>query len=124
MVATTKVGERVFFRQKREGLEEFMEGEADRIDYDGKADVVRLVGKAVLRRMRGAVLADESTGNLIVFNNTTETMNINGQSATASAPSQRVRMMISPKTDKNAPPTGGVPAPVLRSTTQTEVRQP
>lgn len=124
MVATTKAGDRVFFRQKREGLDEFMEGEADRIDYDGKADVVRLSGKAVLRRLRGAVLADESTGNLIVFNNTTETMNINGQPATASAPSQRVRMMLSPKVDKTTPPTGGVAAPVLRGATQVEVRQP
>ena len=124
MVATTKVGDRVFFRQKREGLDEFMEGEADRIDYDGRADVVRLSGKAVMRRLRGAVLADESTGNLIVFNNTTETMSINGQPATASAPSQRVRMMLSPKADKTAPPTGGVAAPVLRGTTQVEVRQP
>lgn len=124
MVATTKVGDRVFFRQKREGLDEFMEGEADRIDYDGKADVVRLLGKAVMRRLRGAVLADESTGNLIVFNNTTETLNINGQLATASAPSQRVRMMLSPKADKAVAPAGGVPTPVLRGATQVEVRQP
>ncbi len=124
MAATTKVGERVFFRQKREGLDEFMEGEADRIDYDGRADVVRLSGKAVLRRLRGAVLADESTGNLIVFNNTTETMTINGQPATASAPSQRVRMMLSPKADKTVAPTGGVPTPALRGAVQVDVRQP
>ena len=124
MVATTKVGDRVFFRQKREGLDEFMEGEADRIDYDGRADVVRLSGKAVMRRLRGAVLADESTGNLIVFNNTTETMNINGKPATANTPSQRVRMMLSPKADKTSAPTGGVPTPSLRGATQVEVRQP
>lgn len=124
MVATAKPGEQVFFRQKREGLDEFMEGEADRIDYDGKADTVRLAGKAVMRRLRGAVLADESIGSLIVFNNTTETMNINGSLATASTPSQRVRMMLSPKADKTAPPTGGVAAPVLRGAAQLEVRQP
>lgn len=124
MVATAKSAERVFFRQKREALDEFMEGEAERIDYDGKADVMRLSGKAVLRRLRGAILADESTGNLIVFNNTTETMNINGRPATASAPSQRVRMMLSPKADKSLPPAGGVTTPVLRGTSQIEVRQP
>lgn len=124
MVATTKVGDRVFFRQKREGLDEFMEGEADRIEYDGRADVVRLSGKAVMRRLRGAVLADESTGNLIVFNNTTETMSINGKPATANTPSQRVRMMLSPKADKTAAPTGGVPTPSLRGATQVEARQP
>ncbi|MFM2084058.1 MAG: lipopolysaccharide transport periplasmic protein LptA [Pseudomonadota bacterium] len=124
MVATAKPAERVFFRQKREALDEFMEGEAERIDYDGKADVMRLSGKAVLRRLRGAILADESMGNLIVFNNTTETMNINGSPASASAPPQRVRMMLSPKADKSLPPTGGVTTPVLRGTSQIEVRQP
>jgi len=124
MVATAKAGERVFFKQKREGLDELMEGEADRVEYDGKIDTVRLSGKAVIRRLRGGVVADESTGNLIVFNNTTETMNINGSPATASAPSQRVRMMLSPKADKSLPPTGGVADPVLRGASQIEARQP
>ena len=124
MVATAKATERVFFRQKREGLDEFMEGEAERIDYDGKADTVRLSGKAVMRRLRGSTLADESAGNLIVFNNITETMNINGSQATAGVPPQRVRMMLSPKADKTAAPTGGVPTPTLRGAAQVEVRQP
>ncbi len=124
MVATAKAGEQVFFRQKREGLDEYMEGEADHIDYDGKADIVRLAGKAVLRRLRGSTLADESRGNLIVFNNTTETMNLNGSQATTSLPGQRVRMMLSPKADKAAAPTGGVPTPALRGSDQVEVKQP
>lgn len=121
MVATTKVGERVFFRQKREGLDEFMEGEAERIDYDGKADVLKLTGRAVMRRLRGAAIADESTGSLIVFNNFTETLSINGASVGAlagSAPQGRVRMMLTPKPDKTAAPapSGGVPAPALKIT--------
>lgn len=116
MVATAKPGEQVFFRQKREGLDEFMEGEADRLDFDSKADTVKLTGKAVIRRLRGATLADESIGSLIVFNNTTETMNINGSVATPSSPGQRVRMMLTPKPDKTSAPTGNVPAPQLRST--------
>jgi lipopolysaccharide export system protein LptA len=124
MVATAKAPERVFFRQKREGLDEFMEGEAERIDYDGKADTVRLSGRAVMRRLRGSTLADESVGNLIVFNNMTETMNINGKQATAGVPSQRVRMMLSPKADKTVVPTGGVPTPALRGASQVEMRQP
>jgi lipopolysaccharide export system protein LptA len=124
MVATAKPAERVFFKQKREGLDEFMEGEAERIDYDGKADVMRLSGRAVLRRLRGAIVADESIGNLIVFNNTTETMRINGSPATANKPSQRVRMMLSPKTERSLAPIGGGTGPALRGTSQIEARQP
>lgn len=120
MVATAKAGERVLFRQKREGLDEFMEGEAARIDYDGKLDVVRLTGNAVMRRLRGATLADESVGNVIVFNNITETLTINGTPATDKQAAQRVRIMLSPKEDKAAPPvpTGGVAAPSLRPAQQ------
>jgi lipopolysaccharide export system protein LptA len=127
MTATATAGERVSFRQKRDGVNEFMEGEAERIEYDGKADVVRLSGKAVMRRLRGTVVADESTGNLIVFNNATETLSINGGTAggtansasTANAPQGRVRMMLTPKVDTSsaAPvsPSGGVANPALKN---------
>jgi lipopolysaccharide export system protein LptA len=120
--ATAKAGERVFFKQKREGLDEFMEGEAERIEYDGKADVLKLLGRAAMRRLRGSTLADESSGNQIVFNNFTETLSVNGAPAgtpsTASgAPTGRVRMMLSPKVDKSAvpAPAGGVASPELKS---------
>jgi len=36
---------RAFFRQKREGNDEFMEGEALRIEFDGKADRIKLTTK-------------------------------------------------------------------------------
>ena len=101
MTATGKAGARVFFRQKREGLDEFMEGEAARIDYDGKLDVVRLSGQAVMRRLRGAVLADESIGSVIVFNNLSETLTLTGAVATSAAPAQRVRMMLSPQSPQS-----------------------
>jgi lipopolysaccharide export system protein LptA len=126
MTATATAGERVFFRQKRDGVDEFMEGEAERIEYDGKADVVRLSGRAVMRRLRGTAVADESTGNLIVFNNATETLSINGgvassgvNAASANAPQGRVRMMLTPKMDatagSSAVTSGGVANPALKS---------
>jgi lipopolysaccharide export system protein LptA len=125
LIATAASGGRVFFKQKREGLEEFMEGEAERIEYDGKTDVLKLAGRAVMRRLRGSTIADESTGSLIVFNNLTETLSLNGApigaSGTPSPGQGRVRMMLSPKQDHAlAPaPTGGVPAPALKSAEKT-----
>jgi lipopolysaccharide export system protein LptA len=115
MIATSKPNERVFFRQKRDGVEEFMEGEAERIEYDGKLDTVRLSGRAVMRRLRGSVVADESVGSLIVFNNATETLSLNGAPATANAPQQRVRLMLTPKADAAAAPSGGVANPALKN---------
>ena len=49
---------RAFYRQKREALQEFMEGEAMRIEYDGREDRVTLIDQAEVRRYRGATLGD------------------------------------------------------------------
>lgn len=101
-----------FFRQKREGLEEFIEGEGETIEYDGKADTVKFIRKAQLRRLRGATLADEITGGVIVYENLTDMFTVDGSAnkaapGVAGAPGGRVRAMLTPK-----PETTGVAAPV------------
>jgi lipopolysaccharide export system protein LptA len=111
-----------FFRQKREGLEEWMEGEADRIEYDSKAQTVVFNGNAVLRRFRGTQLNDESIGNQIVYNSLTEVFSVQGGAPNRSAanPSGRVRAMLTPIPEAPAqpvtPPAGD--AAKLRPSTQ------
>ncbi len=92
-------GKRAFFRQKREGVDEWVEGEAERIDYDGKADTVKFLGQAVMRRFRGATLADETSGTQIDYNNLSNVFSVLGGSGNVSPlnPSGRVRTMISPR---------------------------
>lgn len=72
---------RAFFRQKREGVDEFMEGEALRIEFDGKTDRVKLIQNAETRRYRDAVLSDQMTGNVIVYDNLADVLSIDGQAA-------------------------------------------
>lgn len=111
-VVTGSAAAPAFFRQKREGLDEHIEGVADRIDYNGQADVVSFENNAMLRRYRGALLADEAAGSRIIYNNKAETFSVDGgpASRTAANPSGRVRAMLSP-TPK--PVEGkGAPAPV------------
>lgn len=114
-VATGGVNGRAFFRQRREGLDEFIEGEAERVEYDGRADVVRFVGRAVMRRLSGGVVADEVVGQTVVYDNKTEVFQVVG-GAKSAASSGRVRGVISPRKDPEAPASkgGGVrsPAPV------------
>ena len=94
---------RAYFRQKREGLDEYMEGEGQTIHYDSKADTVRLVKSAEVRRLMGTRLADEITGNDILYNNTTEIVTVDGgvRSATdGGAPlpgGKRVRAVLTPQ---------------------------
>ncbi len=92
--------ERVFFRQKRDGVDEFTEGESEMVIYDSKADVVTLVKRAEVRILRGTVIADQITGQKIVFNSTTEVMTVDStaQGAKPTDPSdQRVRAVLTPR---------------------------
>ncbi|MDR0273764.1 MAG: lipopolysaccharide transport periplasmic protein LptA [Burkholderiaceae bacterium] len=82
-VMTPAAGERAFFRQKRDGANEFIEGEADRMEYDGKADTVHLIGNAEMRRLADTALADSVRGNLIVYNGQTEVYTADSAPASA-----------------------------------------
>lgn len=94
------------FRQKREGVDETIEGQADRIEYDSRGDVVRFAGNAQVRRLRGSTPADEITGSLITYDNGNETFSVQGGApavAGASAPSGgRVRVVLTPRPDAAA----------------------
>lgn len=116
---TAEPGKQAFFRQKREGLDEFIEGEGETIEYDGRADTVKFIKKAQLRRYRGATLNDEMTGGVILYDNITDVFTIDGGAAkgSPSAPGGRVRAMLTPKPDNAAAPANPAsPAPVLRAT--------
>lgn len=100
-----ETGQVAFFRQKRDGVDEFIEGEGEIIEYDGKADTVKFVKRAVLRRFKGAVLNDEMSGGVIVYDNTVDVFTIDGGAAkgTPGAPGGRIRAMLIPKPDSSAP---------------------
>jgi lipopolysaccharide export system protein LptA len=118
-VVTGSADARAFFRQKRDSVEEFMEGEGDTIEYDGKADTVRFVQKAQLRRLRGTVVADEITGGVIIYDNLTDRFTVDGNSGkgASGAPTGRVRAMLSPKPESAA--SSAVPAPSAPATLRT-----
>jgi len=109
-----------FFRQKREGVDEFVEGEGQTIDYDGRADSVKFIGNAQLRRYLGSKLNDEFSASVIVYNNSTEVFTLDGapvadnvaSSAAGLAPG-RVRATLTPKQEGAASPGKAASAPGL-----------
>jgi lipopolysaccharide export system protein LptA len=109
-----------FFRQKRDGVDEFIEGTAQRIEYDSQADTVRFVGDAVLKRFKGTQLNDETTGSVIVYNNTSDVFTVDGGVAnrTASNPTGRVRAMLTPVPKEGAPAATPAPPANLRPSNQ------
>jgi lipopolysaccharide export system protein LptA len=100
-----------FFKQKREGTEETVEGTAERIDFDEKSDTLRLTGNPVVRRMLNAKMIDEVTGTLITWDNRTEFFTVDGGAPSAANPSGRVRMLLSPRQAASAPAASASAAP-------------
>jgi len=86
------------FRQKRDAPDEYIAGDAERLEYDGKSDVIRFVNNASVRRLRGSDTADEISGNLVTYDSGTEVFNVTGGAAsTAANPGGRVRAVLTPK---------------------------
>jgi lipopolysaccharide export system protein LptA len=96
-------GKPAHYRQKRDGVDEYVEGEADRIEYDGRNDIVKLIGNAVTRRYRGTTLADEITGPLITYDNVAEVFTVDGSGATTGSSGGRVRGVLTPAPAASAP---------------------
>lgn len=115
---------RAFFRQKRDGLDEFIEGEAQQIDYDSLSETVVFTGQAVLRRYRGTALSDETQGSRIVYNGSRETFTVEGGSAgrTGDNPTGRVRALLTPAGSAESPPPVDNSAPALTPSNRLELR--
>jgi lipopolysaccharide export system protein LptA len=95
----------VAFRQKREGAQDYMEGFADRAEFDDRADTLKLFSKARLKNG-----GDELKGEYIYYNSATEVVEarnaIPGGKSTVDgngAP-PRVNVTIQPRTDASRAP--------------------
>ena len=118
-----------YFRQKREGVGEVVQGWGDRIEYDAKGEKADMIGRA--RFLRGV---DEVRGNTIRYDGRTEFYSVNGNAAGSgqggasggpaggSGGDGRVRATIQPRATSAAPapakagdltlkPAGGIASP-------------
>ena len=55
---STAIGKPTTFKQKRDGVNEYIEGQAERIEYDGHMDKVHLYSKASVKRGNDTVFGD------------------------------------------------------------------
>ena len=101
------------WRQRRDGVDETVEGTADRIEFDGRADTLRFIGNGSVRRLRGGTVADEITGASILWDNTSEVFKVEGGAASPGNPTGRVRAVLSPRAE--APASAPTTAPLTPS---------
>ncbi len=99
----------ILFREKRDGFDDFMEGAADRAEFDQAANTVKLFNRAQLKNGN-----DVLSGDYIFYNSLTEVMLADGRApgekigkdgkpGTAADTTGRVRIVIQPRTDKPTP---------------------
>lgn len=88
----TVYGKPASFKQKRDGMDEYIEGFAERIEYDAKADKAQLFTRARMKRNQ-----DDVRGNYISYDAKTEFFQVIGGNKETGAPAGRVHAVIQPK---------------------------
>lgn len=99
-VATSGAGGLARFRQKREGKADFVEGEAERIEYESKSEKAQLFNRAWVKSA-----GDEVRGQYIEYDGYTENYRVNnGNTPAANATNGgRVSATIQPKSAQSQP---------------------
>ncbi len=109
-------GSPAYIRQKREGYDEYIEGYAQRLEYDGKQDKVEMFTSARIKKG-----IDEVRGDYISYNAVTEFYEVIGGGPSAGTPANpqgRVRAVIQPKSKLEKPDRpADVAAPAARTGT-------
>lgn len=88
-----------YFRQKREGKDEYVEGEAERIEYDTNTEVAELFHRAWVKSGE-----DQVKGDYIWYDAVNEKYLVTaGETRTPTGPAPRVRAVIQPKNKETEP---------------------
>lgn len=103
----TAWGNRAYFREKRDGLDEYIEGWANRLEYDGRAETMKMFERAKIKRGR-----DEVLGNFISYDAKSEFFQVIGGGAKAADLKHsggRVRAVIQPQSTPKKKPAANPP---------------
>ena len=97
-----KPGTKVTFRQKRDGGSNlWVEGEAERAEYDEKTEFVKFIGNAKVRYLDGKKVTDEQEGEYLSYDSKNDIfVGTNASNGAAVSGGGRIRLTIQHKTDK------------------------
>lgn len=112
---STSTGSPTTFKQKREGKNEYMEGSAQRIEYDGRMDKVQLFTRAWVKRGEDII-----RGDYISYDANAEYAEVlGGVKSESNAGSGRVKAIIQPKNRPAASPSPVAPKSEAPAVTRT-----
>ncbi len=113
---TSTSGKNATFRQKRDGGPDlWVEGEAQRIEYDERADVMKLFSNAKIRQLEGSKTTDQVESEYLAYDSRKEVfVSRNDVSGESRAGKGRGTMIIAPRKPS---PAGATPAPAAKPAT-------
>ena len=112
LTLTAAPGKVATFRQKRDGGPNlWVEGQAQRIEYDERTELVKLFSDATVRQLENGRLSSEVNGAFISYDNRTEQANVGGNAGGQNQPGQgRNTLILAPRRGAAAAP-AATPAP-------------
>jgi lipopolysaccharide export system protein LptA len=113
VVLNSAPGVQATFRQKLDGAgDQWVEGQADRIEYDGKTELVKLFAKAQIKRLEGVKTSSQVDGEFISYDSRKEFFAVKNTSTGDSKPGAgRSTMVIQPSNKLAAPAPASTPTP-------------
>ncbi|MDE2428164.1 MAG: lipopolysaccharide transport periplasmic protein LptA [Burkholderiales bacterium] len=102
VLLTGKPGHKITFRQKRDGGPDlWVEGEADRAEYDERTEFVKFISRAKVRYLEGKKVTQEQEGEYLSYDSKNDvfvgTNSSDGQQIPGGG---RVKLTLQPKTEK------------------------
>ncbi len=98
------------FRQKLDGAgDQWVEGKADRIEYDGKTELVKLFAKAQIKRLEGARITSQVDSEFISYDSRKEYFAVKNTPTGESKPGAGRGTMVIQPSNKTAAPAPVVP---------------
>ncbi|MBV6321670.1 lipopolysaccharide transport periplasmic protein LptA [Duganella violaceipulchra] len=111
VVLTSTPGTLSTFRQKRDGAgDQWIEGEAERIEYSDKTDLVKLFSKARVRQLEGPRMTSEVNSEFISYDSRTEHFDVKNNVSGVSKPGAGRGTMVIQPTIRPAAPAASAPA--------------
>jgi lipopolysaccharide export system protein LptA len=111
---TAAPGKMTTFRQKRDGGPDlWVEGQAERIEYDERNELVKLFSNAQVRQLENGRLSSEMQGQFISYDNRKEVADVRNDASGETKPGKgRGRIVIAPRrtTAAAAPAAPAAPA--------------
>jgi lipopolysaccharide export system protein LptA len=110
VILTSNPGKFATFRQKRDGGPDlWVEGRAQRIEYDERVELVKLFNDAVVKELEGTKLTSEVNGEFIAYDNRKETVAVRNDASGESKPGKgRGTLILAPR--RTAAPATPAPA--------------